>query len=141
MQDENYSAYESNNPVKDALELISRRNSNGEVKQTLHKLQELLAQTKADNENLNQKLDKEIRNRKLLEDKLSGSEAKLRGIVESIKDIILVVTIEDKKLSNVEILPTCGSNGDAITDQLINKTAELFFKETAENTWNRFYML
>ncbi|MEL6165547.1 MAG: hypothetical protein AAFR37_17940, partial [Cyanobacteria bacterium J06628_3] len=133
MQDENYSAYESNNPVKDALELISRRDSNGEVKQTLHKLQELLARTKADNENLNQKLDKEIRNRKLLEDKLSGSEAKLRGIVESIKDIILVVTIEDKKLSNVEILPTCGSDGDATTDQLINKTAELFFKETAEN--------
>ena len=88
MQDENYSAYESNNPVKDALELISRKNSNGEVKQTLHKLQELLAQTNADNENLYQKLVKEIRNRILLEDKLSGSEAKLRGIVESIKDII-----------------------------------------------------
>ena len=133
MQDENYSAYESNNPVKDALELISRRDSNGEVKQTLHKLHELLARTKADNENLNQKLDKEIRNRKLLEDKLSGSEAKLRGIVESIKDIILVVTIEDKKLSNVEILPTCGSDGDGTTDQLINKTAELFFKDTAES--------
>ncbi|MEM7715429.1 MAG: PAS domain S-box protein [Cyanobacteria bacterium P01_A01_bin.68] len=132
-EDKNYSAYESNNPVKDALELISRKNSNGEVKQTLHKLQDLLARTKADNENLNQKLDKEIRNRKLLEDKLSGSEAKLRGIVESIKDIILVVTIEDKKLSNVEILPTCGSDGNGTTDQLINKTAELFFKETAEN--------
>ena len=135
MQEENNSAYESNNLVKDALELISRKNSNGEVKQTLHKLQELLAQTKADNENLNQKLDKEIRNRKLLEDKLSGSEAKLRGIVESIRDIILVVTIEDKKLSNVEILPTCGSDVDAITDQLINKTAELFFKEQASETY------
>jgi len=135
MQDENYLDNESNNTLKDALELISRRNSNGEVKETLQNLQELLAQTKANNENLNQKLHKEISNRKLLEDKLSSSEAKLRGIVESIRDIILVVTIEDKKLSNVEILPTCGSDADATNDQLINKTAELFFKERIAETY------
>ncbi|MDY6899348.1 MAG: PAS domain S-box protein, partial [Cyanobacteriota bacterium] len=42
------------------------------------------------------------------------------------------VTIADKKLSNVEILPTCGSDTNTTTDQLINKTAELFFKETAQ---------
>lgn len=135
MQDENYSAYESDKAVKDALELISRNNSNREAKQTLQELQELLARTKADNENLNQKLNKETRNRKLLEDKLSSSEAKLRGIVESIRDIILVVTIEDKKLSNVEILPTCGSDKNATTDELINKTAEFFFKEPTAETY------
>ncbi|MEM6403322.1 MAG: PAS domain S-box protein [Cyanobacteria bacterium P01_D01_bin.116] len=135
MQDENYAANESNDALKDALGLISSRNNNGEVIQTLQKLQELLVKTKADNENLNQKLNKQIRNRKLLEDKLSSSEARLRGIIESIRDIILVVTIEDKKLSNVEILPTCGSDADATTDQLINKTAELFFKEQASETY------
>ena len=133
MQNEDYSANESNNPVQEALDLISSKNINGEDKRTLQKLQELLVRTKADNENLNQKLNKQIRNRKLLEDKLSSSEAKLRGIIESIKDIILVITIEDKKLSNVEILPTCGSDADATTDQLINHTAELFFKETPES--------
>ncbi|MEL6460525.1 MAG: PAS domain S-box protein [Cyanobacteria bacterium J06621_15] len=133
MQDENYLANESNNTIKDALELISRRNNNGEVIQTLQKLQDLLVRTKADNENLNQKLNKQIRHRKLLEDKLSSSEDKLRGIVESIRDIILVVSIEDRKLSNVEILPTCGSDGDATIDRLINKTAELFFKDTAQS--------
>ncbi|MEM1394419.1 MAG: PAS domain S-box protein [Cyanobacteria bacterium P01_H01_bin.150] len=135
MQDENYAANESNDALKDALGLISSRNNNGEVIQTLQKLQELLVKTKADNENLNQKLNKQIRNRKLLEDKLSSSEARLRGIIESIRDIILVVTIKDKKLSNVEILPTCGSDADATTDQLINKTAELFFKEQASETY------
>ncbi|MEL6165548.1 MAG: PAS domain S-box protein, partial [Cyanobacteria bacterium J06628_3] len=101
--------------------------------QTLQKLQDLLVRTKADNENLNQKLNKQTRHRKLLEDKLSSSEDKLRGIVESIRDIILVVSIEDRKLSNVEILPTCGSDGDATIDRLINKTAELFFKDTAQS--------
>lgn len=133
MQNEDYSANESNNTIKDALELISHRDNNEEVIRTLQKLQELLVRTKADNENLNQKLNKQIRQRKLLEDKLSSSEDKLRGIIESIRDIILVVTIEDKKLSNVEILPTCGSYRDGTTDQLINKTAELFFKETAQS--------
>ncbi len=130
---DNYAANALNNTVKDALKLISNGNNTGEVKQTLQKLQELLAQTNADNENLNQKLHKEVRNRKLLEDKLNSSEAKLRGVVESIKDIILVVSIEDKNLSNVEILPTCAGDADAITNGLINKSAELFFKEeTAE---------
>ncbi|MEO0933368.1 MAG: PAS domain S-box protein, partial [Cyanobacteria bacterium J06641_2] len=70
---------------------------------------------------------------KLLEDRLSSSEAKLRGIVESIRDIILVVSIQDQKLSNVEILPTCASHADAVTNELINKTAELFFKDTAQS--------
>ncbi|MEO0932346.1 MAG: hypothetical protein AAFY21_00850, partial [Cyanobacteria bacterium J06641_2] len=102
MQDENYLANESNNTIKDALELISRRNNNGEVIQTLQKLQDLLVRTKADNENLNQKLNKQIRHRKLLEDKLSSSEDKLRGIVESIRDIILVVSTLDNFLSSMD---------------------------------------
>ncbi|AFY53900.1 PAS domain S-box [Rivularia sp. PCC 7116] len=122
-----------NNTIKETLLLISRRNSDEEVQLALQKLQGLLALSQTDNESLTQKLHKEIRNRKLLEDKLSSSEAKLRGIIESIKDIILVVSIQDKKLSNVEILPTCASNADATTNKLINKTAELFFgEETAQ---------
>ena len=130
----NYPANAPNNAIKDALKPIGDRNDSGEVKHTLHTLQELLTQTKADNENLNQKLYKEIRNRKLLEDKLNSSEAKLRGVVESIKDIILVVSIQDKNLSNVEILPTCAGDGDAITNGLINQTAELFFNDKTAQT-------
>lgn len=132
---ENCAANTPNNTLKDALALISNRDSNGEVKQTLQKLQELLVQTKDENENLNQKLHKEVSNRKLLEDKLNSSEAKLRGVIESIKDIILVVRIEDKNLSNVEILPTCASDGDAIANGLINQTAELFFEEQTAQTY------
>ena len=96
----------SNNVVKDALTLINHRQSNVKFKQTLQKLQDFLAQTKADNQNLNQKLQKETRFRTLLEDKLTSSEARLRAIFEAIQDIMLVVSIQDNNLSNVEILPT-----------------------------------
>jgi|GEM_PF-3681228 len=83
----------------------------------------------SDNQNLNQELQKEIRYRKLLEEKLSTSEAKLRGIVEAIQDIILMVSIQNDNFSNVEILPTCASNTDVNHNKLINQTAELFFQE------------
>ncbi|MEO1376243.1 MAG: PAS domain S-box protein [Cyanobacteria bacterium J06635_10] len=129
---DNCAASTSNNAVKDALTLISHRQSNGKFKQTLQKLQDFLAQTKADNQKLNQKLQKETRFRKLLEDKLTSSETRLRAIFEAIQDIMLVVSIQDNNLSNVEILPTCVSDSDAATNELINKTAELFFdKQTA----------
>ncbi|MEO1433604.1 MAG: PAS domain S-box protein [Cyanobacteria bacterium J06633_8] len=126
---DNYAAKALNNTIKDTLLFISRKNSDEEVQLALQKLHGLLALSQTDNENLTQNLHKEIRNRKLLEDKLSSSEAKLRGIIESIKDIILVVSIQDTKLANVEILPTCANNADATTNKLINKTAELFFGE------------
>ncbi|MEO1561707.1 MAG: hypothetical protein AAFS12_19545, partial [Cyanobacteria bacterium J06632_19] len=121
---DNYAAKALNNTIKDTLLFISRKNSDEEVQLALQKLHGLLALSQTDNENLTQNLHKEIRNRKLLEDKLSSSEAKLRGIIESIKDIILVVSIQDTKLANVEILPTCANNADATTNKLINKTAE-----------------
>ena len=121
--------------MQDSENFSVANNSDGEGKQTLQKLRELLAKKRAENENLYQNLDKEIRNRKLLEDRLSSSEAKLRGIVESIRDIILVVSIQDQKLSNVEILPTCASHADAVTNELINKTAELFFKQQTADTF------
>lgn len=130
---DNCAANTPNNGVKDALAAISNRQSNGKVKQTLQKLQDFLVTTKADNQNLNQKLEKETRFRKLLEDKLTSSEARLRAIFEAIQDIMLVVSVQDNNLSNVEILPTCVSDSDAITNELINKTAELFFdKQTAQ---------
>ncbi|MEB3220325.1 MAG: PAS domain S-box protein [Nostocales cyanobacterium 94392] len=89
------------------------------------------------NQNLNQELQKEIGYRKLLEDKLSTSEAKLRGIVEAIQDIILIVSIQDNNFSHVEILPTCASNTDANHNKLINQTAELFFQEQTATTYSK----
>ncbi|NJO26538.1 MAG: PAS domain S-box protein [Richelia sp. SL_2_1] len=89
----------------------------------------------SDNQKLNQELQKEIRYRKLLEEKLSTSEAKLRGIVEAIQDIILMVSIQDDNFSNVEILPTCASNTDVNHNKLINQTAELFFQESTLKTY------
>ncbi|MGD1911271.1 MAG: PAS domain S-box protein [Rivularia sp. (in: cyanobacteria)] len=135
---DNCAANTSNNVVKDALTLINHRQSNVKFKQTLQKLQDFLAQTKADNQNLNQKLQKETRFRTLLEDKLTSSEARLRAIFEAIQDIMLVVSIQDNNLSNVEILPTCVSDSDTTTNELINKTAELFFqKQTAQTYLNQ----
>ncbi len=138
---DDYVAKTPNDNLKDALTLFHSRH-NDEIRHTLEKLQELLALSKAENENLNQQLqvirDRNTRyaqSRKLLEDRLSSSEARLRGVFEAIKDIMLVVSIQDNNLSNVEILPTCVSDSDTTTNKLVNKTAELFFQEQTAKIW------
>lgn len=54
----------------------------------------------------NEKLQAEIRERQLLEQRLSTSEMKLRAMFESMQDLVLTITLEDAQIGDIDILPT-----------------------------------
>lgn len=81
---------------------------------------------------LNQRLQKEIETRKLLEQKLRTSEAQMRAIFEAMSDIVLVISIHDELLRNVEIIPTNNLCLYKNQTELVAQTVEQFFQ--GENT-------
>lgn len=54
----------------------------------------------------NGKLQAEIRERQLLEQRLSTSEMKLRAMFESMQDIVFTIALEEGQIGDIDILPT-----------------------------------
>lgn len=115
--------------------VTSRQRLALEINQTVGTLQQLIAQQSLEFRQLRQQFKEEINKRKLLEKKLQTSEAKIRATFEAMTDIILVLTLEDNQLKDLEILPTnitcLGKNG---TD-LISHTVEQFFQNETATIW------
>lgn len=84
---------------------------------------------------LNQRLQKEIETRKLLEQKLRTSEAQMRAIFEAMSDIVLVITIDDELLRNVEIIPTSNISLYKNQTELVSQTVEQFFQGENTKIW------
>lgn len=84
---------------------------------------------------LNQRLKKEIDTRKLLEQKLRTSEAQMRAIFEAMSDIVLVISIYDELLRNVEIIPTNNICLYKNQTDLVTQTVEQFFQGETTQIW------
>jgi PAS domain S-box-containing protein len=84
---------------------------------------------------LNQQLKKEIRTRKLVEDKLRFSEMKMRATLEAMSDIILVVNTQDNDLGSLEILPTNSIYFNERSIDLLSQTVEAFFLLKTAKIW------
>ncbi|MEB3179597.1 MAG: sensor domain-containing diguanylate cyclase [Nostocaceae cyanobacterium] len=100
-------------------------------------LQHLLHQQTSELRKLNQQLRKEISLRKLLEEKLRTSETQMRAVVEAMTDIILVINIDDKDISSIEILPTNPNAWYETDTDLIGQTVDKFFHEQTADSWFR----
>ena len=84
---------------------------------------------------LNQRLHKEIETRKLLEQKLRTSEAQMRAIFEAMSDIVLVISIDNELLRNVEIIPTNNICLYKNQTELVTPTVEQFFQGETTQIW------
>ncbi len=84
---------------------------------------------------LNQRLQKEIETRKLLEQKLRTSEAQMRAIFEAMSDIVLVISINNELLRNVEIIPTNNLCLHQNQTELVTQTVEQFFQGENTRIW------
>ena len=96
----------------------------------MYKVDEQLSRLKK----INQKLQKDMYERDLLEEKLRSSEAKTRAIFEAMTDIVLVICVDNNVLNNVEIVPTNSRVLDSNNIDLIDETVEQFFEETTRLT-------
>ena len=84
---------------------------------------------------LNQQLEKEISQRKLIEDQLRSSEMKMRATLEAMSDIILVVNTQDNQLGNLEVLPTSSIYLNERSIDLLSQTVEAFFQDKTAKIW------
>lgn len=109
-----------------------------EISQTLDTMQDLIDEQIHELKNLNQQLKKEIRQRKLVEDKLRTSEVKIRATFEAMTDVVLVLNTEADQIESIEILPTNSNYGCELEKDLINETIEKFFHDyRTAKTWLR----
>ncbi|NJR23048.1 MAG: PAS domain S-box protein [Richelia sp. CSU_2_1] len=102
-----------------------------EAKTNVEQLQQKIAKSTEELKLLDARLQQEIAERKLLEEKLKSSTQQVYTILESIADIVLI--IDSKK--NIQIIPT-----KAIFEQIdgthtSTSVVEQFFKEDTQETW------
>jgi len=79
----------------------------------------------------NTRLQQEIVERNLLEEKLSFSERKIRAVFEAMTDIVLIVSEEGA----IEVVPTNPARSGQTDANLLNSTIEQFFREESGEVW------
>ncbi|MCL1468556.1 response regulator [Argonema galeatum] len=79
----------------------------------------------------NTRLQQEIIDRNLLEEKLSFSERKIRAVFEAMTDIVLIVSEEGA----IEVVPTNPARSGQTDANLLNLTIEQFFREESGEVW------
>lgn len=77
----------------------------------------------------NERLEKEIWDRQLLEDKLRSSEAAIRVFFEAMNDIVLLIDAED---FSIKVAPTNSTRFYPDDTDILGQTIEQFFGENAE---------
>ena len=98
-------------------------------------LQHLLHEQTSQLRQFNHQLQKEIRKRQLLEEKLQTSEAKIRAVFEAMTDIVFVINTQGNQIKDIEIIPTSSNLLDESGTELIDKTVKEFFQEKTAKTW------
>ncbi len=96
-------------------------------------LQHLVDEQTSQLRQFNQQLQEEIRDRKLLEEKLHASESKIRAIFEAMTDIVLVINLE----GDIEVVPT---NTELLYEpnfDIIGYTIEHFYQDEIAESWLR----
>jgi len=110
---------------------------NDELQQLNISLEQRVAERLVELTQANAKLQQEIVERKLLEEKLRSSERKLRVFFEAMTNIILILDIQENTIENIEIAPTNPARLYAIDIDPISQTIEQFFQEERGEDWLR----
>ena len=103
----------------------------------IRKLQTLLEEKNQELNQQNLQLQREIRERKLLEQKLRTSEHQMRLFFEAMTDVILVIEIQDNTIKNIDIAPTNPNRFYKNNLDPINQTIEEFFLNEQGENWIR----
>ncbi|MEB3181513.1 MAG: CBS domain-containing protein [Nostocaceae cyanobacterium] len=106
-----------------------------EMWNTLESLHHLVDEKTQELIEANQRLQKEIFHRRLMEEKLKSSEAKLRATFESMTDMVLVINTQERQIENVEIIPTNCSHFYTNETDLVTQTIDNFFQYETANIW------
>lgn len=102
-----------------------------EVYQTISTLKHLVNDQTVRLTTVNQELQGEINERKLLEEKLASSESKIRGIFEAMTDVILTVHLANgswEKLESIDIAPVSTKVYSEQHLAIVNATINKFFQ-------------
>lgn len=75
----------------------------------------------------------DIRERKLLETQLRSAERKMRIIFESIRDVVVVCTLQDGKISDVNVAPTRSENDP--NNLVVIETVQAFWRNDPSRHW------
>lgn len=91
-------------------------------------LQQLVDEQTFQLRQFNYQLQEEINKRKLLEDKLQTSEAKIRAVFEAMTDIVLVINTQGNQVKDIEVIPTSLNRLYESDTDLIDKTVNFFLR-------------
>lgn len=104
----------------------------GQLRSSFEQLAEYSRLQESKVEDRTEKLEREIRDRQLIEEQLHSSESKMRAVFAAMTDVVMVLDTE----GGMEVLPTNTALLYAPESDIIGRTIEQFFlDETAEILW------
>lgn len=111
------------------------QNINDELKQLNMSLEQKVTERTIELTTTNSKLQEEIIERKLLEEKLRTAELKLRVFFEAMTNIILILDVRENIIENIEIAPTNPARLYTSDIDPISITIEQFFQDEIAEMW------
>jgi signal transduction histidine kinase/CBS domain-containing protein/CheY-like chemotaxis protein len=106
-----------------------------EIYQTAETLQHLVDEQTYTLKQLNYKLQAEISDRQLLQEKLSQSESKMRAVFEAMTDVVLVIDLQDNQITNIVSSPTNVNHLYDLDNNLAKQTIEAFSCNDTAKIW------
>lgn len=106
-----------------------------EIYQTAETLQHLVDEQTYTLKQLNHKLQVEINDRQLLQEKLAQSESKMRAVFEAMTDVVLVIDTQDNQITNIASSPTNVNHLYENDTDLVNQTVAAFYARNTARTW------
>lgn len=116
--------------IEEVLARVTNQFNQLNLQKQLHKQTQILHQQ-------NSQLQGEIAERQLLQEKLLVSEQKIRAVFEAMTDIVLVISLEDEQIGDLEILPTNWGRLYHNDVDLVSLTIEQLFQPEYSESWIR----
>ena len=102
---------------------------------TLRSLHKQLQQQAETLHHANQRLQTEIIERQLIEQRLMTYEKRIRTVFEAIPDISIIIHIQDYNIGDLEVLPTYPVCSGLPNLDLLNQTIDQFFHDETAKIW------
>ncbi len=106
-----------------------------ELDQTMTTLQQVLDEQQQELTKLNAVLSAQVEERQLMAQQLASSEGRLRGILEAMTDVVLVIRMLAGRIDNIDIAPTHLSQRYEAEQDWLNRTVAAFFDPDQGPTW------
>ena len=102
---------------------------------SLRSLQKQLQQQAETLHQANQKLQAEIRERQLIEERLMTYETRIRTVFEAIPDISIIIHIQNNNIGDLEVLPTHSICSGLENIEKVNQTIDQFLHPETAQVW------